>query len=143
MNVLVASSPAPCAHPPRSKPFLRSSSVAPPLLCLTPSTVTCVMVVSLMTALPFSVGRTWWAASPPYYERPRADPTPPSLFLSRTFRHACSQRSDRTKVSGRLSARASCPDGADRLRDRPDRERSGGATARTAAAGTLTGRVSR
>src|ERR1051325_6250652 len=48
MNVRVSSSPAPRAHPPRSNPFLRSSSVAPPFPCITPSTVTCVMVVSFM-----------------------------------------------------------------------------------------------
>src|SRR2546423_5468624 len=49
MNVMVSSSPIPKAHPPRSKPFLRSSSDAPPLPCITPSTVTCVMVVSFMS----------------------------------------------------------------------------------------------
>src|SRR5438034_2884449 len=48
MSVLVSSSPAPRAQPPRSNPFLRSSSDAPPFPCITPSTVTCVMVVSFM-----------------------------------------------------------------------------------------------
>src|SRR5436190_9709439 len=48
MNVLVPTSPAPRAQPPRSNPFLRSSSDAPPFPCITPSTVTCVMVVSFM-----------------------------------------------------------------------------------------------
>jgi len=46
MNVMVSLSPAPMAHPPRSNPFLRSSSEAPPFPCITPSTVICVMVVS-------------------------------------------------------------------------------------------------
>src|SRR6476646_8270409 len=55
MNVIVWSSPVPMAHPPRSKPFLRSSSVVPPLPCITPSTVTCVTVVSLMIVVPHSL----------------------------------------------------------------------------------------
>src|SRR6266508_2419660 len=55
MNVMVSLSPAPKAHPPRSNPFLRSSSDAPPFPCITPSTVTCVMVVSFMVAAPFSL----------------------------------------------------------------------------------------
>src|SRR3954465_3966367 len=42
------------APPPRSNPFLRSSSEAPPFPCITPSTETCVVVVSFMVAiLPF------------------------------------------------------------------------------------------
>src|SRR4029450_10980502 len=45
------------AHPPRSNPLLRSSSVAPPFPCITPSTVTCVMVVSFMG----SSFRSWWS----------------------------------------------------------------------------------
>src|SRR5438093_5900851 len=48
MNVMVSLSNTPMAHPPRSNPFLRSSSDAPPFPCITPSTVTCVMVVSFM-----------------------------------------------------------------------------------------------
>src|SRR5215218_4651841 len=54
MNVMVSLSNTPMAHPPRSNPFLRSSSVAWPFPCITPSTVTCVMVVSFMVAVPFS-----------------------------------------------------------------------------------------
>src|SRR5512144_1872870 len=42
----------PRAHPPRSNPFLRSSSDAPPFPCITPSTVTWLMVVSFMIAIP-------------------------------------------------------------------------------------------
>src|SRR3989449_8416110 len=56
MNVVVSVSATPMAHPPRSNPFLRSSSDAPPFPCITPSTVTCVMVVSFMVAAPFSLG---------------------------------------------------------------------------------------
>src|SRR5438445_4128523 len=41
-------------HPPRSNPPLRSSS-APPSPCITPSTETCVTVVSFMVAVPFSL----------------------------------------------------------------------------------------
>src|SRR5215469_16412556 len=51
MNVLVSSSPAPRAHPPRSNPFLRSSD-AWPFPCITPSMVTWVMVVSFTFAAP-------------------------------------------------------------------------------------------
>src|SRR5215216_1524960 len=44
-------------HPPRSNPPLRSSS-GPPSPCITPSTVTIVVVVSFMIAVPVSlVGR--------------------------------------------------------------------------------------
>jgi hypothetical protein len=55
MNVMVSLSATPMAHPPRSNPFLRSSSDAPPFPCITPSTVTWVMVVSFMVAAPFSL----------------------------------------------------------------------------------------
>jgi hypothetical protein len=43
------------AHPPRSNPPLRFSS-GPPFPCTTPSTETCVMVVSFMIVVPFSLG---------------------------------------------------------------------------------------
>src|SRR5262249_30298759 len=43
------------AHPPRSNPPLRFSS-GPPFPCTTPSTETCVVVVSFMIAVPFSLG---------------------------------------------------------------------------------------
>jgi hypothetical protein len=56
MNVMVSLSNTPMAHPPRSNPFLRSSSDAPPFPCITPSTVTCVMVVSFMGSSSFSRG---------------------------------------------------------------------------------------
>ena len=42
-------------HPPRSNPPLRSSS-GPPSPCITPSTVTIVVVVSFMVAGPLLVG---------------------------------------------------------------------------------------
>src|SRR5215211_977769 len=59
MNVMVSLSNTPMAHPPRSNPFLRSSSDAPPFPCITPSTVTCVMVDSFMiTILSRWFGRT-------------------------------------------------------------------------------------
>src|SRR5215813_2410393 len=51
------------AHPPRSNPPLRFSS-GPRFPCTTPSTETCVVVVSFMIAVPFSLGRPSWAASP-------------------------------------------------------------------------------
>src|SRR6059036_229108 len=59
MNVMVSLSNTPMAHPPRSNPFLRSSSDAPPFPCITPSTVTCVMVVSFMGSSFLS----WWSFS--------------------------------------------------------------------------------
>src|SRR5436309_4884654 len=59
MAVMVSSSNTPIAHPPRSNPFLRSSSDAPPFPCITPSTVTCVMVVSFMGSSFLS----WWSFS--------------------------------------------------------------------------------
>src|SRR6266540_630989 len=43
------------AHPPRSNPPLRSSSGAPSP-CITPSTETCVVVVSFMIVVPFLLG---------------------------------------------------------------------------------------
>ena len=52
MNAEVSSSNLPMAHPARSKPLLRSSSVAWPFPCITPSTVTCVIVVSRMFGFP-------------------------------------------------------------------------------------------
>src|SRR6266516_4521084 len=59
MKVIVSLSTTPIAHPPRSNPFLRSSSDAPPFPCITPSTVTCVMVVNFMG----SSFRSWWSFS--------------------------------------------------------------------------------
>src|SRR5438309_3220950 len=52
MNPKVSLSNTPMAHPPRSNPPLRSSSDAPPFPCITPSTVTCVMVVSFTDLTP-------------------------------------------------------------------------------------------
>src|SRR5919107_2396610 len=67
MNVMVLSSNTPMAHRPRSNPFLRSSSVAWPFPCITPSTVTCVMVDSFMIKILsrwFVVVRSDRAAAP-------------------------------------------------------------------------------
>jgi len=55
----------PRAQPPRSNPFARSSSDAPPFPCTTPSTVTCVMVVSFMITVPFTSGALAGGLSPP------------------------------------------------------------------------------
>src|SRR5580658_6522563 len=84
MNAWVSLSPFPRAHPPRSNPFLRSSSDAWPSPCITPSMVTLVMVVSFMIAIPLP------AATPrgrpyPCHEHHRPDPTPPPGFLGRTL----------------------------------------------------------
>src|SRR5215218_4091803 len=81
MNVIVSLSPIPMAHPPRSNPFLRSSSDAPPFPCMTPSTETCVVVVNFMIAIPFPLGQPSWAASHPYYEHLSPAPTPSRKFF--------------------------------------------------------------
>ena len=81
MNVRVSSSPFPRAHPPRSNPFLRSSDAAP-FPCITPSMVTCVMVVSFMS--PFlSRGAAPCGRPHPHNERHRPDPTLPGLTTRR------------------------------------------------------------
>src|ERR1700722_1330930 len=121
MNVVVSSPNTPLAHPPRSNPPLRSSSVAWPFPCITPSTVTCVMVVSFMIAVPFFLGPSW-AASHPCYEHPGRDPTPPRGFLSTTFWYASCERSDTAPVSGPLRSTSSCAPSANELRDQIDRE---------------------
>src|SRR5215212_8812235 len=80
MNVMVSSSPAPIAQPPRSNPFLRSSSDAPPFPCITPSTVTCVMVVSLMVDF-LRLGAAPRGRPHPCYDDARLFPTPlPDFF---------------------------------------------------------------
>src|SRR5215217_7174549 len=75
MKEKVSSSPAPRAQPPRSNPFVRSSSVEPPLPCITPSTVTCVMVVSFMIVLP------------PLRGTPRGRPLTPATNMHGPIRH--------------------------------------------------------
>src|SRR5262245_14864917 len=79
MNAWVSPSPFPRAHPPRSNPFPRSSSEAWPFPCSTPSTVTWVMVVSFMFALPF-LAPAPCGRPHPGYERHRPDPTPHATF---------------------------------------------------------------
>src|SRR5690554_8168355 len=77
------------AHPPRSNPPLRFSS-RPPFPCTTPSTETCVVVVSLTIAVPSCSGAPPWAAVHPYHEHLCPDPTrpfrfPPFRFHGRSF----------------------------------------------------------
>src|SRR6266542_4010308 len=79
---MASSSNSGLAHPPRSNPPLRFSS-GPPFPCTTPSTETCVVVVSFMIAVPFSLGRPSWAAAHPFYEHLCPDPT------ARRFRDDC------------------------------------------------------
>src|SRR5262245_15952675 len=64
------------AHPSRSNPALRSSSDGP-FACITPSTETCVVVVSFMIEVPHPWRRPPWAAFHPCNEHLRRDPTPP------------------------------------------------------------------
>src|SRR5919109_479878 len=85
------------AHPPRSNPLLRSSSEAPPFPCITPSTETCVVVVSFMITVSFPRGRPSWAASHPRYERLCRDPTPPPGFYFEDLLYAGCERSDSLK----------------------------------------------
>src|SRR5918911_4389888 len=54
MTVMASSSKCGMAHPPRSN-LPRSSSSGPPGPCITPSTETCVVVVSFMVVVPFSL----------------------------------------------------------------------------------------
>src|SRR5262249_13302435 len=72
--------PRPPPPPPPPTPPLRFSS-GPPFPCTTPSTETCVVVVSFMIAVPFSLGRPSWAASPlPRTPLPRSDTAPGISF---------------------------------------------------------------
>src|ERR1700694_1212061 len=66
-------------HPPCSKPPRRSSS-APPNPCITPSTVTLVVVVSFMVADSFSLGFVHLGA-------PRGRPLTPTTNNSAPIRH--------------------------------------------------------
>src|SRR5829696_2283084 len=61
------------AHPPRSNPPLVSG---PPFPCITPSTETCVVVVSFMIAVSFSLGGA-----------PRGRPLTPATNTSAPIRH--------------------------------------------------------
>src|ERR1700722_14541279 len=109
------------AHPPRSNPLLRSSSVAPPLPCITPSTETCVMVVSFMIAVPFSLGPLAGGLSPLLRTpRPRSDSAPRISLDAYLVRQLRAIR--RATVSGPLRSTSSCAPSADELRDQIDRE---------------------
>src|SRR5258706_14587878 len=63
------------AHPPRSNPPLRFSS-GPPFPCTTPSTETCVVVVSFMIAVPLHLGGA-----------PHGRPLTPATNTSASIRH--------------------------------------------------------
>src|SRR5690348_13499019 len=76
MSASVSLSPTPRAQPPRSNPFARSSSDAPPLPCVTPSRVIWVMVVSFTIAF-LRLGAAPRGRPHPCYERRPPDPTPP------------------------------------------------------------------
>ena len=79
-RVMASLSNSGLAHPPRSNPGSRSGC-RPPFPCITPSTETCVVVVSFMTRFPSPWGRPSWAASHPCNEHLRRDPTPPPDFF--------------------------------------------------------------
>src|SRR5918995_2229044 len=84
MNVAVSLSNTPMAHPPRSNPFLRSSSDAPPFPCIPPSTVTCVMVVSFIVAPPLlAVFSSSFDSAGPRRRSHRSQQSPPGEFRAR------------------------------------------------------------
>src|SRR6201989_210228 len=89
MNVMLSLSNTPMAHPPRLNPLLRSSSDTPPFPCITPSTVTCVMVVSFMIANPFS-----WGA-------PRGRALTPATNIAAPIRHGLADVFRGLLVAGR------------------------------------------
>src|SRR5438034_8264532 len=101
------------AHPPRSNPPLRFSS-RPPFPCTTPSTETCVVVVSFMIAVSFSLGAPLVGDRSPLLRTPlpRSDTAPRIYF--KTFWYAGCERSDSLKhcrapapaVDGRLHTAA-------------------------------------
>src|SRR5690348_14748227 len=101
----------PSAQPPRSNPFARSSSDAPPFPCTTPSTVTCVMVVSFMITVPFTSGALAGGLSPRHEHR-CPDPTPPPGISAEDLPDAGCQRSGNATGSGRLRSTSSCAPGA-------------------------------
>src|SRR6266480_1030430 len=61
--MIVPASLSKWAHPPRSN-TPRSSSSGPPGPCITPSTETCVVVVSFMVAVPFSIWSSFGSTGP-------------------------------------------------------------------------------
>jgi hypothetical protein len=68
------------AHPSRSNPAIRSSFDGP-FACITPSTETCVVVVSFMIAVPFSLEAPLAGGLSPPPRTPRPDPTPLQDFF--------------------------------------------------------------
>src|SRR5215210_7005215 len=74
---MASSSNSGLAHPPRSNPPLRFSSRAP-FPWTTPSTETCVVVVSFMSGAPFSlVWSSFGTTGPPHRARRNVRPDPP------------------------------------------------------------------
>src|ERR1700704_2887838 len=112
MNVLVSSSPAPRAHPPRSNPFLRSSSDAPPFPCITPSRVTWVMVVSFMIAVPLPWRRPLWAASPLLRTPPPRSDTASRISLKKLSATPLRQHVGVEPVGPRAGCEPAAPGGA-------------------------------
>src|ERR1700733_14608852 len=76
-------SKCPLAHPPRSNPPLRSSS-GPPHPCITPSTETCVVVVSF--TLPSAIFDLWRKGGD---SNPRDGVRPPNGFQDRRIQPLC------------------------------------------------------
>src|SRR5215208_4031664 len=107
-------------HPPRSNPPRRSSS-GPPSPCITPSTVTIVMVVSFMIAVPLLLWGALVGGLSPLLRTPRPRSDTASRISFEDFWHAGCKQSDSATVSGATALHfLMCASSADELWDQID-----------------------